>query len=548
MINNRIQDPAYQTDLFSPTPSHNSYKHRTTVLNLILMSILGALNTLAFAPSQHGGWLELVIFFCMFWLLSQTRTLCTALLAGGTFGFGQFVSGVWWLYISMHFYGHMPSLIAGTIVVLFALYLALYPAFSAGLWYMCYTLSRPWKTEVTLSWYASIAFACAWTLGEWLRGTLFTGFPWLASGYAQVNGPLAGFAPLIGVYGIGWILALVSALIVQTVIYIGSERGIAIWLMSGVIAAALLLSGELLSRITWTQQCGPRLSVRLLQGNIEQSSKFEPVSIRHAIALYQKLIMEKPADLIVMPETSIPLPPYEASPQFCKAIQHFSDTTHASVLFGTVGITMGSNKLKNFTNSLYGITPGSSIPYQYEKHHLVPFGEFVPWGFRWFVNMMNMPLGDFSRGSQTQPPFIVHKQLILPNICYEDIFGEEISCSLRKNSSQSSILVNSTNLGWFGNTIAQEHHLQIAQMRTLETGRPMLCATNTGVTAMINADGSIAAQLNRFTLNSLDACVQGRNGITPYIVTGNTPILIISLVGLAIRFWMVGRGDAYAHK
>ncbi|WP_225721273.1 apolipoprotein N-acyltransferase [Candidatus Vallotiella sp. (ex Adelges kitamiensis)] len=505
-------------------------------LHLTLAGILGGLNTLAFAPAQYGSWLELIIFPCMFWLLSQTSTLRSAILVGGTFGFGQFVSGVWWLYVSMHFYGNTPALIAAIIVVLFSLYLALYTALSAGLCYICCAPSRRWATFMP-SWHASIAFACSWTLGEWLRGTLFTGFPWLASGYAQVNGPLAGFAPLFGVYGVGWILAFFSALIIQTTTRILSGADVATWFLPASAAAALLFGGALLLHVIWTQPCGPVLSVRLLQGNIEQHSKFEMLSMCHAISLYQRLITEKPADLIITPETSIPFPPYEVSPEFCRAIQNFADTTHTSVLFGAVGIKTGLNESINFTNILYGIIPGSSIPYQYEKHHLVPFGEFVPYGFQWFVNMMKIPLGNCSRGDSIQLPFIVHGQSISPNICYENIFGEEIALMLRRNPYQANLLVNSTNLGWFGNTIAQEHHLQIAQMRALETGRPMLCATNTGVTAMIDTNGSVIAQLHRFTVGALDVRIQGRSGTTPYIVTGNITILIASLVGLPIAFW-----------
>ncbi|WP_226806380.1 apolipoprotein N-acyltransferase [Candidatus Vallotia cooleyia] len=496
---------------------------------------LGGLNTLSFAPSLHGGWLELAIFAGTFWVISHAPTLRAALLAGGIFGFGQFVSGIWWLYVSMHFYGHMPALIAGAAVILFSLYLALYPALSVGLWHVC---CAPFGQRTMFpSWHASMAFACAWALGEWLRGTIFTGFPWLVSGYAQVDGPLAGFAPLIGVYGVSWVLALVGALIIQTVMNVSTERGVVAWLMPASVVVGLIVSGILLSRVTWTQPSGPALSVRLLQGNIKQSIKFDQIGIRHALATYQRLITEKPADLVVTPETAIPLPLYETPTEFRTTVQSFVDATHTSVLFGAVGVTITKNGGENFTNALYGITPESSILYRYDKHHLVPFGEFIPWGFQWFVDIMRMPLGNFARGRAIQPPFIVRGQSIAPSICYEDTFGEEIAYMLRSQLYPATMLINSTNLGWFGNTIALDHYLQIARMRSLETGRPMLHATNTGVTAIIDSDGLVKAQLHRFTVGALDVNIQGRSGMTPYILTGNITVLIISIVGLAI-----GRG------
>ncbi|WXK38651.1 apolipoprotein N-acyltransferase [Mycetohabitans rhizoxinica] len=542
MVDKPIADPAPRPASSDFPLQHASRSRRATVLHLTLAGTIGALNTLAFAPTPHGGWLELAIFACAFWLVSRTRTLRGALLTGGAFGFGQFVSGVWWLYVSMHFYGDMPALMAGAAVVLLSLYLALYPAFSAGLWHLC-RAPRGQCATFTPSWRASVTFACAWALGEWLRGTVLTGFPWLASGYAQVDGPLAGFAPLVGVYGVGWVLALVGALIIQAAMRM-SGACVATWLAPAAVAAGLLACGMLLARVTWTQPSGPALSVRLLQGNVEQSMKFDPVGMHHAIALYQQLITEKPADLVVTPETAIPLPLYEAPPEFGTAVRRFVDATHTSVLFGAVGATMTENGPKDLTNALYGITPGSPVLYRYDKHHLVPFGEFIPWGFRWFVDMMKMPLGDFSRGGSIQPPFIVHGQPIAPNICYEDIFGEALARTLRGQSEPASVLVNSTNLGWFGNTIALDQHLQMARMRALETGRPMLRATNTGATALIDAHGSVKAQLRRFTVGALDVRVQGRSGMTPYLIAGNITILVISLVGLAIGLGMGRRSSA----
>ena len=532
---------------------------RASALHFTLAIALGALNTLSFAPTPHGGWLELAIFAFAFWLVARTRTLRGAALTGGAFGFGNFITGVWWLYVSMHFYGGMPALMAGAALVLFSLYLAIYPALSAAVWYVCAARSRaPFQP----SWHASFAFASAWAVGEWLRGMVFTGFPWLASGYPQVDGPLAGFAPIVGVYGVGWVLALVAALVVQAAMRFalmratrtaavapdmpGASRaagapgtagnGLVASLAPAVVAVALLVAGVLLKQIAWTQPTGPELSVRLLQGNVKQSMKFDPQGIRDAIALYQRLITEKPADLVVTPETAIPVLLQQVPPEFGSAVRRFVDATHTPVIFGAVGATMTDRGPTDFTNALFGVTPGSNEIYRYDKHHLVPFGEFIPWGFRWFVDMMNMPLGDFARGPAVQPPFVVDGQSVALDICYEDIFGEEIARTLRGQPKPASLLINATNLGWFGDTIALDQHLQIARMRSIETGRPMLRATNTGATAMIDVDGTVKARLPSFTVGALDVRVQGRTGTTPYIQAGNTTVLAVSLVLLAIGF------------
>jgi apolipoprotein N-acyltransferase len=222
---------------------------------------------------------------------------------------------------------------------------------------------------------------------------------------------------------------------------------------------------------------------------------------------------------------------------FALAVGHFADTTGSAILFGALGGTITpEGRVIDVTNSLFGITPGSRDLYRYDKHHLVPFGEFVPWGFHWFVNMLNIPLGDMARGAPVQKPFMVHNQPVAVDICYEDIFGEEIARSIRDSDTPAGVLVNSTNLAWFGDTIALDQHLQIARMRSLETGRPMLRATNTGTTAAIDAHGNVIARLAPYTVGSIDVTVQGMSGKTPYVTSGNNTVLAVSLLMLAFGF------------
>lgn len=534
----------------------------------LVAAVLGVANTLSFAPTPHGGWVELVIFTLFFAWLTRTNGWKSAALTGWAFGFGNFVTGVWWLYVSMHDYGGMAAPLAAAAVALFSMYLAVYPALAGVVWSLCagrarYDDNGASATELAdeprfvPTWHGAFAFASAWALGEWLRGLVFTGFPWLASGYAQVDGPLAGLGSVAGVYGVGWVLGLVAALLVQgfygfrrnTAVV---ERSTAARLAPFIVAVLLLASGMLLSLVEWTTPANAPLTVRLLQGNVKQEMKFEQEGVDQSLALYKKLITEKPADLIVTPETGFPVLGVRMPPDVALALRNFSDTTHSSILFGAFGVTTSAeSSVPSYTNTLFGITPNQPDVYRYDKHHLVPFGEFVPTGFHWFVALMGIPLGDLGRGPPVQKSFFVHNQPIAVDICYEDIFGEEIARTIREQEAPAGILVNSTNLAWFGDTIALDQHLQMARMRSIETGRPMLRSTNTGTTAVIAANGAVVARLPVYTVGSLDATVQGTSGRTPYVTSGNITVIMVSLLLLAFGFAFApgknGRNKAVDH-
>jgi apolipoprotein N-acyltransferase len=534
----------------APNGAQAAARRTLPVWHFVVAAGLGALNTLSFAPTPHGGWLEIAIFACFYLWLTRTTGWKSALFTGWAFGFGNFVTGIWWLYVSMHFYGGMPAPLAGAALGLFSLYLGLYPALAAGLWSFCAGHASNGRSDTapfSPTWHGAFAFASAWALGEWARGYVFTGFPWLSSGYAQVDGPLAGFAPIAGVYGVGWVLALVAALLVQALVRAwgarssnastSQSRGASTIAMPVAAAIAVIAAGLLLPLVPWTEPAGAPLDVRLLQGNVKQDMKFSEAGMNAALDEFQKLITQKPADLVVTPETAIPVLLQEMPQPFAIAVRRFADSTGTAILFGAVGGTITpDNRVVDYTNSLFGITPGQPGLYRYDKHHLVPFGEFVPWGFHWFVNLMNIPLGDFARGAPVQPPFLVHGQPVAANICYEDLFGEEIARTVRENPTSPGILINSTNLAWFGDTIALDQHLQIARMRSLETGRPMLRATNTGATAAIDAHGRVIARLPVYTVGSLDVRVEGTTGFTPYVTSGNYTVIAVSLLMLAFGF------------
>ena len=454
---------------------------------------------------------------------------------GLAFGLGCFVAGLSWLYISMHRYGGMPAPLAALALLLFAGWLALFPVLA------CCVLQRcavgPGRTKVTAARYAGAIAACfagAWTLAEMLRGWLLTGFPWLAAGYAQVDGPLSSFAPWLGVYGVSTMAALSASGIGLAV----TGRNLR---APGILLALVPVAGGLaLAQIDWTSAHGEPVRIRLVQGNIAQDLKFDPQRTLAAMQWYAGQVAPAPMQLTVLPETAWTVP-WQYTPW------NVRETLLAALSGGgrlAIGMPLSAqaqararfpapdaDEPRRITNSAALIDANGSIAWRYDKRHLVPFGEFVPPGFRWFVDLMQIPLGDFARGSADQPPFVLGTQKLAFDICYEDLFGEEIAAQVRQGAT---ILINVSNIAWFGDSHALPQHLQIARMRALETARPMLRATNTGVTAAIDADGSVLAQLPPYTAGVLDVTVQGQDRLTPAARYGNLPALILALALLAV--------------
>lgn len=469
-------------------------------MNSLIVFFTGALTVLGFAPF-HLFPLPLLSLALLFALWRRAATPRAAAWLGFLWGLGFFLGGVSWVYVSMHDFGGMPAPIAAAATLLFCAYLALYPAFAG--WLLARFASG-------VAWRDALLAAGAWTLSEWLRGWLFTGFPWLALGYSQAPAsPLAGFAAVLGVYGVGYVSALIAALLASL---ISSLRG------HVAVIIVLLLCGQLLQRMDWTQPTGAPLTVSLLQGNIPQSLKWEPERLPQSLATYARLAREHPAQLTVLPETALPLFFNEVPRDYVRQL-----TAGGAALTGVVVRTREGG----YTNAAVALA-SAAAPQAYAKSHLVPFGEYVPPGFSWFLALMKIPMSDFSAGPVRQAPLEVASQRVMPNICYEDIFGEEIIRAL----PQATLLVNLSNTAWFGDSLAQPQHLQIAQLRALETGRFMLRATNTGMTAVVRPDGVVAAVLPAFTSDALTVEVQGYTGMTPYARWGNTLAVLIALAAL----------------
>ena len=485
--------------------------------------LAGAINVLAFAPAGVWAlqWLTLGLLFVLIFNAQNTKT---AMLLTWFYCFAWLLFGVIWLTISMFRYGDMPVWLSVLVVALFVGALALIPALLVG-------CAVRYKATFSPAVFCLIILPLAWSVAEWTRGWIFTGFPWLVSGYAQNISPLAGFAPIVGVYGITWI----SAVIAGALVLISQRR----WIFLSV-PMSLLLVGYSLQFIAWTVPQGSAISVRLLQGNVDQNVKFEREHVIESLDFYYHSILSKPADLIVTPETALPLPIGSLPEGYVANLKQFSDQTNSAIILGA----FSQDGVDLYANSALGISPNNANLYRYEKHHLVPFGEFIPKGFGWFYQFMHIPMGDQQRGALLAAPFGVKDQFVLPNICYEDVFGEEIAAKIKHAHSEQkplpTILLNITNLAWFGDSWALPQHVQISQMRALETGRPMLRATNTGMTIYIDASGNIIDTLPAYTRGELDVTVQGYSGMTPYIWCGN--YLWLGIMGaLALLALVFGR-------
>jgi apolipoprotein N-acyltransferase len=469
------------------------------VADAVVAAALGALQTLAYVHTAlPGAWL--LPLATLAWLVWRLDTVppCRAALLAACYATAWLVAGVWWLFISMHRYGGLPAWMAATAVLLLAAALSGWLALAAAAY------ARWRRGGAGDAW----LFAALWLLAELARGLVFTGFPWLASGYSQLDAPLAALAPWVGVYGIGAVLAFAAAALARLIRSRGRRWGPA--------AAALAL-------VAWVTWAGPgehsrpagEISVALLQTNVKQDEKFSAERMPEMLAWVDNRLRLARADLVVAPETAVPLLPFqlaEMAPGYWEGLRgHFGDA--AAGRAALVGVPLGDYE-RGYTNSVAGLSSGGE--YRYDKYHLVPFGEFIPIGFRWFTAMMNIPLGDFARGVVDPPSFAVGAQRVAPNICYEDLFGEELARRFADPATAPTVFANVSNIGWFGDTIATVQHLNISRMRALEFQRPMIRATNTGATAIVDHRGVVQAMLPPHTRGVLTGSVQGRDGITPF--------------------------------
>ena len=488
---------------------------------LILGALAGAATVGGYAPYDWFV-LPVLTLAILITLWQHAASARAAALIGFTFGLGCFIAGVSWVYVSLHDFGAMPSWLAVALTLLLCAYLALFPALTG---WVCHTLGC--RSQLV----ALATVPALWTLTEWLRGWLFTGFPWLAVGYSQVpESPLAGYIPVLGIYGATFLTAASAALLAIGIASVLQRRekppspSVHNPLRHAWLPALMVVwgGGFALQQVVWTVPAGEAISVALIQGNIAQDLKWRDDRVFTTLAAYRDLIASSDARLTVLPETALPLFLHNVPRDYLDAIAAHARRYNGDVLLGV------PERLdaRTYYNSVLSV--GSAPEQFYRKSHLVPFGEFVPLKllFGWFLDVANIPLADFARGETSQQPLAVAGQQVAVNICYEDVFGAEIARQL----PQASLLVNVSNVAWFGRSIAPRQHLQISQARALETGRPMLRATNTGMTAIIDAHGRVQNVAPEFTASVVSGEVSGHTGVTPYVRWLDWPVLIVALL------------------
>jgi apolipoprotein N-acyltransferase len=467
--------------------------------------IAGALTVAAFAPLD----LYPLAFLTLAWLVQlwSAASPRRAFWTGFAFGLGLFLAGVSWIYVSLHKFGDMLAPIAAFATLVVCAFLALFPA-AAG-WLQA---RIPARSAVR----ACLLIPASWTLFEWLRSWIFTGFPWLSLGYAAVGWPLQGYAPVGGVFALSFVTVALSGMVW---LLATRQPRPAAWVA---LAVAIVGAGEALRRVEWSRPYGAPVSVALLQGNIEQSLKFDPQRYAATLQTYARLAQETRARLVIFPETAVPRFLDTVDPAYLVELQAIARRNDGDVLLGVPT----RRSVDEFFNSV--ISLGSSPIQVYHKVHLVPFGEFVPPGFAWALELVNIPMSDFTRGPRMQRPLEVAGERVAVNICYEDAFGDEIARAL----PAATLLVNVSNVAWFGDSLAPAQHLEIARLRAIETGRMHLAATNTGITAAIDRDGTVRARLPQFEEGRLEITAQGYSGMTPYARWRDWPIVAAALAVL----------------
>ena len=490
--------------------------------------LLGAATVFSFAPFGVS-FLPALTLSGLFLLWQRAVSPRRAFALGFAFGVGLFGAGVSWVYIALNTFGAMPTVVAALGSAGFCAYLALFPGLAGWI-----------SARVTPPQSASrlVVAAAAWMISEWLRGWLFSGFGWLSIGYAQVTAPLAGYAPIGGVLLPGLLLALTAAWICDAVGSVDLRRRR--MLVSAVVLAIIWGTGYALTGVDWSHPVGEPTTVSLVQGNVEQDMKFDPSYREKTFEIYADLVAKSRGRLIVLPESALPVFADEVPAEYVAQLRAAAQRNGGDLLLGLFFFEPSENLKEEgrYFNSV--VTIGTAAAQVYRKHHLVPFGETIPLKpvIGWFINnVLSIPLADQTPGPAYQEPFAVAGQRLAVNICYEDAFGSELA----PRTADASLLVNVTNDAWYGHSLAAEQHDQIAAMRALESARPMLRSTNTGITSIIDHHGVERSRLPWFTRGVLEGTVSGRQGVTPYVIFGDALAIAPALLVMATTLFLLRR-------
>ncbi|MBK5931196.1 apolipoprotein N-acyltransferase [Halochromatium salexigens] len=492
-------------------------------LSALLALLSGALMVFSFAP--FGLYPLAVLSLLGFYQALRGRTGARAFGTGWLFGIALFGVGVAWVRISLNEFGNMPALIANLLMLVFVAVMALYYGLTA--WLLRLLEVRVLRARAPVWVGPLLLLPALWVLMEWVRGWLFTGFPWLFAGNGQLDGPLGGLAPVLGVHGLSLAVAFSSGLLWGLWHWRGRVRARA---FAGLLL--LWLGAGLLWQLDWTRPTpraagqGPSIQVSVIQGNVEQAVKWDPDGLLPTLDLYQSLTQTHlDSALIVWPETAVPAFLHRVEEVLIQPLGEVARAAGSEVVIGLPVMEPDGH----YYNALVSL---GSAEDRYFKRHLVPFGEFLPFKaqLRQLIDWFEVPMSDFSRGQAQRPLLQVGGWPVGVSICYEDVFPEEV----RQALPEAAFLINVSNDAWFGDSLAPHQHLQFARLRALETGRWLVRATNTGISAIIDPRGRVQARLPLFERAVLTGSVEARAGATPFVRFGSRlPLAIAGLMLLA---------------
>jgi apolipoprotein N-acyltransferase len=506
--------------------NHNHNGHffcftKTTLVQVLIAIILGAIQVFAFAPFEQY-WTIYPSLIGIFLLLQQVQeTTKRSFLISYIFNLSMFIACIHWVYVSMDLFGGMPLFVSVLLIFLLAAYLAIFP--TLALW----ASTRLPETPDLLRYL--LVIPVFWLLSDWLRGWFLTGFPWSYLGYSQIDTPLVGYAPLLGVQGV----TLAIIIICGALTLILQRQKI---LLNTVIILSLLGAGTFLQKQNYTEIQSPIL-ISLVQGNIDQNKKWQPEELYPSIMKYldlSKTNSDDQPEIIIWPESAIAA--LESDMQrFLLPLSEDLAIQNKTLISGIIEYQTEQDVYRNSIITLGKLPTGDEYSMQsknrYQKHHLLPIGEFVPFEkyIRPLAPYFNLPMSSFQRGKEVQPNLRTIQTNLVAALCYEIAFPE----LLRKNvNEKTGMLLTLSNDAWFGDSIGPAQHLQIARMRAIEFARPLLRSTNNGITAIYGSHGEELGRLEPNTDAVLSKLVAPAFGKTPYQTYGTLPLYLYSIFGL----------------
>jgi apolipoprotein N-acyltransferase len=491
-------------------PSHWQKMLNSQPFAYTSLLLAGALMPLSLAPFL----LWPIAIVCMMVLFAglQNQSPLQALLRAAVFGFGLFAAGVSWVYVSMYNFGGVSMLFAAGGTALFCLLLAI--LFALPFTFSALIPQRP------LFWL--LGWPALWVVSEWFRSWIFTGFPWLYAGYSHTDTWLNGWAPIGGVLLLSYFTALTAAVSMQVV----QRRLCPATIFSSLLVITVFVSGLTLQKKNWTEPTSEQLSVALIQPNIEQQDKWSPANRSKILKKLLKLTEDHwGADIIIWPEGALPAL-YTQIEQYLGDVDGLAKSYKSALI---TGLPTNSNPLGPYYNSMLVLGDGQG---KYDKTRLVPFGEYVPFEslIRGLNGFFDLPMSSFSLGSKNQPPLTAKGQNIATAICYEIAYPDLVV----KNARNTSIILTTSNDAWFGASIAPHQHMQMARMRAIENGKPLMRGTNNGITALVDHRGAIFGKLEQFSDGVLTGRISLRTGETPFSRFASWPVVFFSLFIVAI--------------